>query len=83
MPLSCDADQKTGYRHNGSWGREYQKFMASPQWAVLRYRALRRDGYKCQCCGGKAVQVVGTCKMSRSMSEYSPASAAAIENAEM
>lgn len=35
----------------------YAEYLASPLWASIRGRVLRRDKHKCQVCGDKATQV--------------------------
>jgi hypothetical protein len=37
----------------GGYSHEYTTFMASPEWRRQRERVLRRDGHRCQGCGGR------------------------------
>jgi hypothetical protein len=37
----------------GGYSREYAAFFSSAAWARQRARVLRRDGHRCQACGGR------------------------------
>ena len=41
--------------------KSYQDYLASDLWKSIRAEVLKRDGGKCQICGGAAVQVHHTC----------------------
>lgn len=40
-----------------AWMEAYSAYLKSPEWAAKRAYVMKRDGGRCQVCGGKAQQV--------------------------
>lgn len=52
------AYRKEDERRTAEWFKRHNEYLAGPQWAVMRARALKRDKFLCQGCGMNLAQEV-------------------------